>query len=157
MRKLILGVDSSTKSTGWTLMTTDGELVEYGLIKTDKDATEIEKIMEHKHYFEKLFKEHSISHTICEDQYMGRNVKTLKQLVRVSTIAALITTENNATFDLVYPTSWKKLVNGSGKAKKADTIKYVNETYGTSFKLKDNDIADSISIAEYKVRKLRGE
>lgn len=147
-----LGLDPSTKSTGWAIVNQQGELIDYGKIcPTDnKDAiTPAEKIhMQYKEITELLINKYPITKVLCEDQYFGSNIDTLKQLSRITGMVLLVSAQYNVPVELIYPSSWRKVFHGSGKAKKSETLRKVNEMFGLDLKLtKHNDISDAIGIA----------
>lgn len=142
-----LGLDPSTKSTGWAVIGDNGELIDCGVICPPESMTEIQKIAFQKTAFSKIVVGHEIKAMSCEDQYFGNNVDTLKKLVRVSTVAMIISFEHVIPLEMSIPSQWRKITHGTGKANKALTRKWVNETFGTKFLAKQNDITDAIGIA----------
>lgn len=147
-----LGIDPSTKSTGFAVINQSGELIEYGKICPqevieDTTATPAEKILTQYEEIHRLITKYPIKQVLCEDQFFGRNIDTLKQLSRVSGMVLLVSAQCNVAVELVYPTSWRKVFHGSGKAKKSETLRKVNEMFNLQLKLsKDNDISDAIGI-----------
>lgn len=144
---MYLGLDPSTKSTGWAVIGSNGELIDYGVICPPSTMTETQNIALQKTAFSKIVVNNNIRYIICEDQFFGNNVDTLKKLVRVSTVAMIVGFEQMIPLQMCIPAQWRKITHGTGKANKALTRKWVNETFGTSFKAKENDITDAIGIA----------
>jgi Holliday junction resolvasome RuvABC endonuclease subunit len=60
-------------------------------------------------------------------------------------------------FELMHPSSWRKVTHGKGNAKKEDTLNWVNEVYDLALTAKENDIADAIGIAYAGVSYFMGE
>jgi crossover junction endodeoxyribonuclease RuvC len=147
-----LGLDPSTKSTGYAIVNNHGELLDYGKIcPTDnKEAvTPAERILQqYQEITELLINKYPIKKVYCEDQYFGANIDTLKQLSRVTGMVLLVSAQYKVPVELIYPSSWRKVFHGSGKAKKSETLRKVNEMFGLELKLaKHNDISDAIGIA----------
>lgn len=144
---MFLGIDPSTKSTGWGVIDKKGKLVDYGVIVPDEDEEVSEKLSFQQDAFLDIIKKHNIKYIGCEDQFFGNNPNTLKKLVQVSATAVLVGINTGVPVQLYYPSSWRKITHGTGKANKKTTQKFVNETYNKKFLVKENDITDAIGIA----------
>lgn len=143
-----LGLDPSTKCTGFCVMDEHKNIIERGKIPLP-NIDEAEKIYFQIEHIENLFKKYSLTKILCENQYSKLNIDTLKKLSRVSGAILSSAARYSIAIELIYPTSWRKVYHGSGKAKKEDTFKKVIEDYqieGLVFS-KDNDMTDSIGIA----------
>lgn len=145
-----LGIDPSTKSTGYGIVTNRGELIEYGKIcpADNEDAvTPAEQIFMQYKEIAQLINKYPLKKVLCEDQYFQNNANTLKQLSRVSGMVLLVSAQYDIPVELIFPSSWRKVFHGSGKAKKTETLRKVNEMFGLDLKLsKHNDISDAIGI-----------
>jgi crossover junction endodeoxyribonuclease RuvC len=151
MERYYLGLDPSTKSTGYAVMNQHGELLDYGKICPDDDATNemsaAQKIFYQYQDIERLIKKYPFTKVLCEDQFFQNNVDTLKKLSRVSGMVLLLCAQNGIPVEMIYPTSWRKVFHGTGKAKKSETLRKVNQMFGLDLKLsKHNDISDAIGI-----------
>ena len=144
-----LGIDPSTKSTGWAIIGDLGELIAYGVICPEVLDDPVKKLAYQQHAFRDILTSYPVTHISCEDQFFGNNVDTLKKLVQVSSTAILISIEFDLPIALVYPSSWRKVVHGTGKANKKTTQVFVNNHFNKSFLVKENDITDAIGIAYY--------
>jgi crossover junction endodeoxyribonuclease RuvC len=144
---MFLGLDPSTKSTGWAIIKKTGELVNYGVICPDKDLTERDKIAFQQIGMRQIIHDNKVEAIACEDQFFANNVDTLKKLVRVSSIAMLVSINEGVPLTMYFPAQWRKITHDTGKANKALTRKWVNETFNKKFLAKENDITDAIGIA----------
>ena len=167
MAEFYLGLDPSTKKSGYAIMNHTAELIEYGVVDLgnqkpkksklkgrvlDEDVRELtpaeEMLVQHK-VFTDLILKYKPKKIVCEDQFFGNNVDTLKKLSRVTGTILLVAAQHNIPIELVYPTQWRKVYHGKGSVKKDDTLKKVNEDFGLKLRKKDNDISDAIGIAAY--------
>ena len=147
-----LGIDPSTKSTGFAVVNQQGVLIEYGKICPDDSlheaVTPAEKIFIQYNEISALMNKYPFTKVLCEDQFFQNNVDTLKQLSRVSGMVLLISAQYSIPVEMTYPSQWRKIFHGNGKAKKTETLRKVNEMFGLDLKLtKHNDISDAIGIA----------
>lgn len=172
LQEYYMGIDPSTTSTGYAILDKDGNLVDYGVFKTDdSDMSDAQKLA---HQYEQLrvlmlkynssefdadggwIRDNTLVGIGIEDQFQGPNVKTLIQIARMASVFMTQAALTNAELAMFYPKSWRLLFHGNGKAVKRDTIKLVNEMHGLSLKGKDNDIADAIGIAHAMRIKCQG-
>lgn len=124
-------------------------IIEKGNIDMPVTDDEGEKIFYQLERVELLFSKYNIVEILCEDQYGGLNIDTLKKLTRVVGAFLYIAKKHQIPISTIYPTSWRKLFHGSGKAKKKDTFDKVVTLYDIEdFKFsKHNDITDAVGIA----------
>ena len=165
MDKYILGLDCSTKKTGWCIFNTDGCLLYYGCISpNDKDdvidrikfmITEVNKIInEYKPY---LIVEEDVPPALQNSM----TVKTLSTLKGAMLTLAHI---NNISIRYILPNVWQsalKILKSQGSTKK-QSVDFVNNNYSTDFKYisegskkNDDDITDSICIVHYYINKIK--
>lgn len=143
-----LGIDPSTVASGYGILQSDGQLVDWGVIKPNKKIlTEAQQASFQYNAFCELMEKYTIKGIACEDQHRGPNADTLKKLSRVSGYVILLAGQYDVPIELYHPSSWRKTVLGKGNASKEDSISWVNEKYNLNFIKKDNDIAEGISIA----------
>lgn len=143
-----LGIDPSTRSTGWSIVTSSHKLVDYGLIKPSLKLDPIEKLSYQRDILSEILLKYDIQCIGCEEQFFGRNVKTMKKLVQVSTMVIMLSVEYNIPIKMYYPEQWRKVFHGQARGiGKDETIALANEVFYTSFTHKDNDMTDSIGIA----------
>lgn len=143
-----LGIDPSTSCTGWGVLNSKGELIEYGDIPVDKDDLNVVSQLMHQHeQITHIVDKYQIKGIACEDQFLGKNANTLIKLSRVTGCVMLIAGQKNIPFKLFYPSSWRKVTLNNGKATKKDCIQWCLDTYDVKFKVKENDIAEGIGVA----------
>lgn len=157
--KYYIGIDPSTVSTGYAVLDQEGNLVEHGVIKPDGNLSDHEKVTYQYRELKALVEDYdygTVAAIGCEDQFNGPNVMTLIKIARTASMAMLVAGEMNIELTMFYPSSWRLLFHGNGKATKRDTLKMVNEMHDLSLKGKDNDIADAIGIAHATLLKCQG-
>lgn len=145
---MFLGIDPSTKKTGYCLMDENKDIILRGAIDLSHISDHAEKLQVQYEFVEKLFDQYDIKSVLIEDQYYSNNADTLKVLARTSSIFLLSAKLRGIPVSLIYPTSWRKVFHGNGKASKRDTFDKVVALYELcDLKYtKDNDITDSIGI-----------
>lgn len=149
--KTYLGIDPSTKATGYCIMNEDKIILESGTLYPGKEI-EYEEMLHFQYVaFQNLIDKYNVVGIGCEDQFKGPNVRTLIQLSRVTGIVQLLAAQNEIPLELYQPATWRKVFHGKGNAKKEDTLDLVNETYQLGLKKKHNDQADAIGIAATRV------
>lgn len=142
-----LGIDPSTKATGYGVINSKGELVDWGVLNPPKEMNFGELMLYKQDILRELVREHKIIAIGCEDQYSGVNPDTFKKLSRVTGLVQMLAAEHEIPLELYYPAAWRKVFHNTGKAKKRDTLNLVNQKYDLSLKVKENDISDAIGIA----------
>lgn len=144
-----LGIDPATQSTGYCVMNENKDIIEKGKIvyPIDED-NEIAKIHYAVSQIEEVILKYNIKYALCEDQFFGQNIDTLKKLSRVVGGYLLLAGNLNINIETIYPSSWRKLFHGYGKASKKDTFNKVVSIFELDdLKFtKDNDITDSVGI-----------
>ena len=94
-------------------------------------------------YIKDLIRAHNPTTIICEDQYGGKNTKTLMALREVTGVARLAAAEFNIDFYLIQATSIKKSVTGDGRASKDKVRNAINEKY--QLQITNDNISDAIA------------
>lgn len=146
---VFLGLDPSTKCTGYCLMDINYDIIEKGKIVSPENVSESEKIGFQTAAIEVLMGKYDIKRILCEDQFQKVNIDTLKKLSRTTGAFMSSGIRFGYVTDLIYPASWRKIFHGSGKASKKDTFDKVKVIYGLDDLVfsKDNDMTDAIGIA----------
>ena len=146
---IIIGVDPSTVSTGWALMTgsiSKGTILKgYGAIKL-KGAI-IERVG--KFYIElfKLITDNQVDCIAIETPFVGRNIATYGKLSMLRGAMYILATEFNLKIKELPPSKVKQLVTAKGNATKQEVASIFKKRYS---KLPDNlcdDITDAIAVA----------
>ena len=130
-------------------MDNNKNIIIQGAIDLSNISDHGEKLQAQYEFAENLFDTYNIKAVLIEDQYYSNNPDTLKVLARTSAIFLLSAKLRGIPASLIYPTSWRKVFHGNGKASKKDTFNKVISLYNLNeFKFtKDNDITDAIGIA----------
>lgn len=163
----ILGVDASTRCTGWCVLD-NGKLIEYGkIIPEDRDAEWRERVLYMMRKVGKIAQTYNIDTIACETPVKTiKNVNTLEQLFTLGGTLMGIAAMLHINYCPVEVATWRKhfkLLDGI-PAKEKDkrailkqrSIELANETYNLELQYvspsssrNDDDIADSINIATY--------
>lgn len=146
----ILGIDPSTKSSGWCVMDESEEIIAEGVIGGLADDPE----SFHNLYtsLSDIIKTHSVKMVRCETQFIGPNRQTSIKLIRPTGVILAVTGRYGLPFDFVAPSQWRKTIHGGSKKRsKRDTYNFIDELYGDVITLKsfnkDNDRTDAIGVA----------
>lgn len=147
MEEFYLGIDPSTVSTGYAVVNSKGELVDYGVIKPTSSLEAHKKLHYQYTKIEDIMKNYQIKSIFSEEQFGGANMDTLKKLCQVTGVVMLMAAQYGVGFEIKYPASWRKMFHGNGAVKKADTLLLVNEMFGLELKKSQNDISDAVGLA----------
>ena len=127
---IILSLDLSLSSTGYSIINKDYNLITYGTIQTKaKDNTEEERLYIIGKKIDELIKEYNVTDIVCESSFKSVNVKTTQQLAKLLGISSYLSVDNNANISTVNPSSARKMVLGNGKADKEEVCKYIQDNY----------------------------
>jgi Holliday junction resolvasome RuvABC endonuclease subunit len=154
----ILGIDQSLTSTGWCLLE-DGELSEYGLIGSDKNANKFYRMkrVAYELWAKALTKRADI--ISLEGLPFGNLPGNVgKDLAGLQAAIVIELQEDRHALDenlfLVPPTTIKKFATGSGKAKKEDMFEALPDIIKAKFSSTPKsrgryDITDAYWLAKY--------
>lgn len=180
---LVLGLDISSVSTGWSLLN-DSTLLDYGTIKIDPAEKHPRKLAQFAHDLGAIMHQHpDIDWVSIEDQYF-QNVVTVKILSRFCGVAiceicrildigdvyspdqllAIADKKSGKLSDrgmvLVPPTQLMGMIGlkhiGNRDEKKKEIIGWANQTFGLKLTSEEDDAADSLALA-YGTNKRIGE
>lgn len=149
---VILGIDSSTTSTGWAVIDTkfndELRLVDYGSIKPPKVET-IDRIIYISRELKQMLHDFKPELIVIEEVNVTRNMNTIRALVGLLTEIEVMLRKRQALYVKMTPSEWRKKVgikckNDREMLKKA-SIEYVREKYNEKV---TDDEADAICIAE---------
>lgn len=144
---MILGLDPSTKGTGWAVMSDEGKLIASGAIRPPKACKTVQSKLQYVYYeINKILDEYKPTDIVSEDQYLGKNANTLKTLSQLRGVIMLACEEHNLNLVFYWPNTIKLVTTGSGKANKEAMVKTVCEMFDLS-DLTDDDTADAIGAA----------
>jgi crossover junction endodeoxyribonuclease RuvC len=150
---VILGIDSSTTSTGWGVIDTkfDNELrlIDYGSIKPPKQLETIDRIIYISRELRRILQDFKPELIVIEEMNVTRNMNTIRALAGLITEIEVMLRNRQALYVKMTPSEWRKKVgikckNDREMLKKA-SIEYVQEKYNEKV---TDDEADAICIAE---------
>jgi Holliday junction resolvasome RuvABC endonuclease subunit len=165
MNKLILGLDCSTKCTGYCLFESNGKLIKYGCIKPNEKDDAIDRIRTMISEVNKIIEEYSPYLIIEEDVPPAlQNSMTVKTLSTLKGGMLALAQINNVSVRYILPNVWQsalKILKSNGSTKK-QSIDFVNKNYNTEFayvsegsKKNEDDITDSICLVHYYLNKIK--
>src|SRR5258708_22802374 len=140
---LILGIDPGPATTGWGLIEKihgqDFNILEWGLIETDKDTLPHIRLHEIHEQMLSLLDKFKPNVLVMEKIFMFNNAKTV---IRVSQAQGVILLASaNTGFEIEVfeyaPQTIKKLITGSGRAKKKEMDQAVRAILGPKLSKKD--------------------
>ena len=146
---MILGIDPSTVSTGWALMSgsvSRGTTINsYGVIKLK--GTMIERVGKFFHELFQILIENEVNCIAIETPFVGKNIATYGKLSMLR--GAIYVLANQFSIEVIElpPTKVKQLITARGNATKQELASVLKKRYS---KLPDNlcdDITDAIGIA----------
>lgn len=149
----ILGIDASTRCTGYAVVNTADKLLLHGVIdfKSVTDIDEridgmIERLIE-------IFDNENIDICYIEDSWKGgqaQNIQTTKKLTNIIGAVRCLSIEHGCLFNSVYPSSWRSAIGiDGGKGTKREefkqrAIEWVKQKYSIDV---SDDEAEAICIA----------
>lgn len=149
---VILGIDSSTTSTGWGVIDTRFEdnlrLIDYGTIKPPKAET-IDRIISITKEVKNLMWLYKPELVVIEEMNVTRNMKTIRALSGLITELEVMLRNRRALYVKMTPSEWRSSVGirckNDRKMLKKASVEYVLEKYNEKV---NDDEADAICIAE---------
>ncbi len=162
---MILGLDMSTKKTGFGLLNSDGDLVTYGLIRTTEN--DIRRRMEEIYNgIEDIIVSNDVQIIVIEDVPVNThsNIKTGKDLAVLQGVILGLCFKHGLPFHFYNPSAWRSIIgtyNGTREGMKREyqkqkAVEEVNLLYDLDFiynatetktRLTDDDKAEAILIA----------
>ena len=149
---VILGIDSSTTSTGWAVIDTkfDNELrlIDYGVIKP-KQVETIDRIINISNELKEVLRNFRPEFVVIEEMNVTRNMKTIRALSGLITTIEVMLRNRQALYVKLTPSQWRSSVGIQCKNErnilKGASVEYVREHYNENV---NDDEADAICIAE---------
>ena len=144
----ILGLDVSTKKTGWFITKRS-----FGLIEPDPSLTFGERLSEFREELDRLLTKYKPDLVVIEDAYYSPgfgNIHTLKTLVKFAGVALELCAQHGIPTKTITATKARKYCCGKqeGKVTKRDVFDYFVDYYGLegwSYN-KDNDLTDAMAL-----------
>lgn len=150
---IILAIDASSKSSGWSVFE-DNKLIEYGCI-TASSTDLIKRIQKMIEGFDSILSKYKVNKIVLEevrpDTGYNSNTNVWKALTWLQAAIAFLVHEkySQTKIEYIYPSSWRSKIGiKTGKGVKRETLKeadirYVKENFNIEV---NDDIADSICI-----------
>lgn len=158
MDEYYLGIDPSTVASGYGVIHSSGDLVDWGVVRPNKKKlSEAQQAAYQYNAFTEIMQKFNIKGIACEDQHRGPNADTLKKLSRVSGYMILLAGVHDVPIQMYHPSSWRKIILGKGNASKDESIEWVKGKYDILLRKKDNDIAEGIAIGYAGMLHFAGE
>lgn len=144
----ILGLDTSTTSTGYAVLDNE-KLISCGTIKTPKKADLLDKIIYIEEHIKQIIKAKEVDFIVIEDLAVTRSASTTKALAGL--LYHLLTEFRKRELLVVQarPSEWRSVCGIKGKCRKElkeNAIQHVKNVYNINV---NDDEADSICIAEF--------
>lgn len=142
-----LGLDPSTKSTGWAVINKKKDLLGYG--KIEGKADDPKSLVDMHKELNKVIIDYNIKYILIEDTFFSKNIDTLKKLVRPTGVVLYLIGVYDLSHEFIAPASWRKITFGNGHISKKNTYELMSEKYDLELQSfnKDNDITDAIGIS----------
>lgn len=147
---VIMGVDSSTSSTGWAILyEQDGEieLVKYGSIKP-KGKNTIRRLITILDELKKIRRVNNPEIVVIEDLNVSRNMKSTKVLAGLLIAIEIDLERANYLVQELKPSEWRKRVGIKGRRREEQKKNSIQHVWDKYHKLVNEDEADAICIAE---------
>lgn len=144
----ILGLDTSTRSTGYAIIE-DDVIIKSGIIKPNTKMETIDRIIFTEKQIMKIFNKYKPEIVCIEEVATVRNAVVMRILVALVYHLYIEFRKQDELVVLVRPSAWRAECGIKGKGRdelKKNTIEYVKKIYN---KKVNTDEADSICIAKY--------
>lgn len=144
----ILGLDTSTTSTGYAVLDNE-KLISYGTIKSPTKADLLDRVIYIEENIKQIIKAKEITFIVIEDLAVTRSASTTKALAGLLYHLLIEFRKKELLVVQARPSEWRKKCKIKGKCRKElkeNAIKYIKNKYGVDA---NDDEADSICIAEY--------
>lgn len=152
----ILGIDPGTATTGYGVITQTilgVELVDYGLIETDKYTSPEARLAAIFDHMNKLFGKFNPHVMAIEKVFFATNAKTAIRVGQAQGVMLLAASHSRVPVYEYAPMTIKKIVTGSGKSDKKIMMAKVSEIMGAKVnsvklgKTHFDNAADALAIA----------
>lgn len=153
---LILGIDPGTATTGFGLVKLNGkgnEVVEWGLIETDKDGVKEDRLDKIYEETLTLINKHSPDVFVIEKIFFATNAKTAIAVGQAQGVLLLAASKSRVKVVEYAPGTIKKMITGSGRANKKEVQQHIRKILGNRVKSEAHkkthfdNAADALAIA----------
>lgn len=166
---MIIGIDASISSTGYSVITTTGELINCGKVTTTAKMEEDDRIHLISNTIIELCKNYEVTKIVIDAQFFKNNIKTALQLSRLRGALTFVGKYLGAEIVHITPSEIRKNLTGDGNISKEDVALWISDFYTDNdlvtelgefcyrqCKKKNNDIYDTIEIALSEINKKVG-
>lgn len=149
----VLGIDASTRCTGYAIVSEDGKLWVHGVVNWKHEQDIDVRIDNMILALIKIIDLHKPDIVYIEDSWKGgqtQNIQTTKKLTNIIGAVRCLSLQNGCIFNSVYPSTWRSAIGiDGGKGTKRDEFKqraidWVSKKYGHNV---SDDEAEAICIA----------
>ena len=148
---IYLGLDPGTATTGYALIKKQPrgsyEILDYGVILTDKKLSDAERLMILKEDLEGIIKNYKPKSAGVEKLYFENNAKTAMTVAQARGVVLVTLAEHSVNIHEFTPLQVKSMISGYGKADKKQVQYMVQKTFGLKKLPKPDDAADALAIA----------
>jgi crossover junction endodeoxyribonuclease RuvC len=147
---ITLGIDPGTAICGFGVVALDGgtlRLVDAGVIRTDVEATDSERLRRLHAALGTIVAEHRPARIAVERLFFQRNVQTAMTVGQARGVALLAAAEARVPVDEPTPNEVKLAVCGNGAADKQQVASMVERLLGISLERVPDDATDALALA----------
>jgi len=143
----VLGIDPGLSNLGWAIVKDSDppKLISYGLIKTDKNIKEEERLYKIYENLKNIYLNFSPEFTIIENIFFKKNIKTAIKIGEVKGVILLVAKEFESKIYELNPANVKLYFTGFGGSNKGNMKKMVKILYNVE--IKEDDTVDAIALA----------
>lgn len=162
---LVLGIDPGTATTGYGVIRAlkdNLEVLEFGLIETDKNGTGGERLVSIYKQVNKILRRVNPDIVAIERLFFATNAKTAMAVGQASGIMLFAAAKNNLETVEYAPGTIKKLITGDGRADKKMIQQHLRKILGAKVRSKANakthfdNCADGLAVALCHIYKHSG-
>lgn len=153
---LILGIDPGTATTGYAIVNVENGIVTpltWGLVETDKTELIEKRLIEIYRKINHIIKINKPNVLAIEKIFFANNAKTAIRVGQAQGVMLYCAARNGVAIVEYAPATIKKIVTGSGRAKKAEIQKALRELFGKRIRSEKkkrthfDNAADALAIA----------
>ena len=147
---IILGIDPGTATTGFGVIEqtkNQPELVDFGVIATDKNLTDAERLEILANDLKSIIKKYNPEAIGVEKLFLTTNQNTVMTVSPARGVVLLIAQQSRLTIFEFTPLQVKSFICGYGKAEKKQVQYVVQKTFKLKSPPKPDDAADALAIA----------
>jgi crossover junction endodeoxyribonuclease RuvC len=150
MTQIILGLDPGTATTGFGVVTSDGQHtthVAHGCITTPAHTESHHRLRSIADQLKVILQQYRPDRVAVEDIYFYKNVSTAMGVAQARGVLLYITAQAELPISHFTPLQVKQAVTGQGRADKRQVQKMVTMILGLSAVPQPDDAADALAIA----------